>query len=338
MNPQLKIGLYVASLVGSLLFGGLFMRSWHRAEETSAVSRPPVPAKVTKKVADTNAPAAGNASATAKTKKESSSSTGGTNTAAVAGASTNEPVASSVATSTNEVAAADDASGEPPPEREAIPTRQGAGVSGRGFADLVTWGLLAVVAIVVLGILIAYDVSHFAAQRATKALFEDDPGEIPENLYEQVEKAYGAGDFLEAVRLLREYLKQNPRGAHAQIRIAEIYEKDLNNPLAAALEYEEVMRLPLGAERRGWTGIHLVNLYNRLEKPDQAVAMMQRIVAEFPETPAALKARERLEASGIEIQAPAPVPEARPTKGKGGGGGDSGEDAAGGLPRGFRKR
>ena len=34
---------------------------------------------------------------------------------------------------------------------------------------------------------------------------------------------------------MREYLKKNPREQHAALRIAEIYEKDLQNNLAAAL-------------------------------------------------------------------------------------------------------
>lgn len=336
MNPKLKIGAYVASLVGTLLFGSLFFRAWHRAEDASSTNGSmtrSAPAKSSK----ASKPAKGGAT-NALVVAASGSEGGATNLA-----STNRPAVPPTASGggTNEGTNAEEASAEPSPEKESIPTQQGSGVSGRGFADLVTWGLLAVVSVVVLGILVAYDVSHFVGQRAAKALFEDDPGEIPENLYEQVEKAYGAGDFLESVRLLREYAKENPRAAHAQIRIAEIYEKDLNNPLAAALEYEEVMLLPLGAERRGWTGIHLVNLYNRLEKPDQAIAMMQKIIAECPDTPAALKARERLESAGIEIQEP-PQQESASGKGKGGGGAGAasgGSDSgAGGLPPGFRPR
>ena len=56
---------------------------------------------------------------------------------------------------------------------------------------------------------------------------------------------------------MREYLLKNPREQHVSLRIAEIYEKDLANPLAAALEYEEVLKQKLPAERWGWAAIHL---------------------------------------------------------------------------------
>src|SRR2546429_1455339 len=48
---------------------------------------------------------------------------------------------------------------------------------------------------------------------------------------------FRSGNFLEAIQLMRDYLKQNPREQHVALRIAEIYEKDLQNFLAAALEY-----------------------------------------------------------------------------------------------------
>ena len=60
---------------------------------------------------------------------------------------------------------------------------------------------------------------------------------------------------------MRDYYNKNPREVHVALRIAEIYEKDLNNHLAAALEYEEVLKKKLPAERWGWAAIHLVNLY-----------------------------------------------------------------------------
>ena len=73
------------------------------------------------------------------------------------------------------------------------------------------------------------------------------------------------------------------------------YEKDLNNPLAAALEYEEVLKHKLSPERWGWAAIHLANIYSgKLGKPDQAVALLRRIEAECGDTPPAEKARQRL--------------------------------------------
>ena len=71
--------------------------------------------------------------------------------------------------------------------------------------------------------------------------------------------------------------------------------KDLENFLAAALEYEEVLRQKLPVERWGWAAIHLCNLYtSKLNQTDKAIALLQRIVTDYGETAAAEKARRRL--------------------------------------------
>ncbi len=94
--------------------------------------------------------------------------------------------------------------------------------------------------------------------------------------------------------MLRDYLKKNPRELHAALRIAEIYEKDLKNYLAAALEYEEVLKHKLPPERWGWAAIHLCNLYSKLNHQDKTLNLLHRIVNEYPKTAAAKKARTRL--------------------------------------------
>jgi TolA-binding protein len=297
MKPQVKLGLYAFLAIATLVFGILFGRSWRAANAPV----PPVAATPAAPTAATNG-------------VDESQAAEATNTVQAA----EETEATNVVASGN---------AELPPERESVPLQAAPAVTARGFARVLLWGLLGVGSLVGLGALIAHDVSQYAGQRATQALFDDAGEDMPESLYDQVEKAYGEGEFLDAIRLLREFLKENPRGVHAQIRIAEIYEKDLHNPLAAALEYEEVLKERLDLERKGWTAIHLVNLYNRLGKPDQAVALMQKIVVECPDTPAAAKARERLAASGIEPEAPSPP--AGPTPG--------GEPPSN-LPPGFRPK
>jgi TolA-binding protein len=268
MKPQVKIGLYVLTAVGTLLFGILFARAWR----------------------DTGP----------------------------AGPATTE---TADAASTNAEAE------EVTPETEEVPTQTGQAAFKPSYARALLWGMLALGSLIGLGALIAHDLTEYAGQRAEHALFDDEGDDMSETTYDQVEKAYGEGDFLEAIRLLREFLKENPRGVHAQIRIAEIYEKDLHNHLAAALEYEEVLKQRLDPDRKGWTAIHLVNLYNRLGKRDDAIALLQKVVVECPDTPAAAKARERLEAAGIE--APEPPPPANPP---------AGQSPSSNLPPGFRPK
>lgn len=56
--------------------------------------------------------------------------------------------------------------------------------------------------------------------------------------------------------------RQESSEQYAAIRIAEIYEKDLHNYVAASLELEEVLSKRLSREKWGWTAIHLANLYS----------------------------------------------------------------------------
>lgn len=301
MNASLKLASYVVTVIGTLVFGILFVQSWRHlnAPEPVAGAIKPVASK-----AGTNAVgAAGTTNATA------------TGTNKVEGAAVSAPA--EVTESPADSVAADR---EPALETSRVM------VSGRGWSRMLLWGFFGLIAVAGLGSLIAYDFTQYAGNRATDSLFDHDGEGIPESIDDLVEKAHGDGDFLEAIRLLRDHLAEHPKAIDAQIRIAELYEKDLNNPLAAALEYEEVLKLPMRPEKRGWTCIHLVNLYNRLEKPDPALAWLQRVVLECPGTPAAVKAQERLEAAGFEVpDAPPPEPSHR-------------DEPPSNLPPGFRPR
>jgi hypothetical protein len=158
------------------------------------------------------------------------------------------------------------------------------------------------VSVVVLGLFTARDVSGFVAQTTVDFVFNDEGQGVQNPEYEEADEVWKSGDYLEAIRMLREYYRKYPREVHAKLRVAEIYESNLANPLAAALEYEEVLKLRLPAERWGWAAIHLCNLYNKLNQPDKANALLNRINDEYGKTAAARKAREKL---GI----PEPLPE-----------------------------
>lgn len=164
-----------------------------------------------------------------------------------------------------------------------------------GEAGMGYYGAGLIFAIVLLGMLVAHDVSAFVANRAIKTLYDDDTPPTGDPEYEQAEQEWANGQHLEAIRLMREYLVKRPREQHVAIRIAEIYEKDLNNPLAAALEYEEILTHKLSPDRWGWAAIHLCNIYSsKLNQHDKAVALLRRIESEYGNTAAADKARKRL--------------------------------------------
>jgi len=162
-------------------------------------------------------------------------------------------------------------------------------------AAMMSYGAGLLAATVALGLMLASDFTRFFAGRVEKFLYDEDaPGEKdPE--YEEAERVWANGNHLEAVQLMREYLKAHPREQYVALRIAEIYEKDLGNPVAAALEYEEILKKNLTPERWGWTAVHLSNIYSgRLNKTAEAEALLRRIITEHPQTAAAKKARERL--------------------------------------------
>jgi tetratricopeptide (TPR) repeat protein len=115
------------------------------------------------------------------------------------------------------------------------------------------------------------------------------PAVVPEEVQE-ADRLLKERRPLEAVNLLREFLETHPREHLAQFRIAEIYADQLHNPLAAALEYEQLLTHKLDAERWGWTAVRLARLYRLTRDFDKAEALLQRVVQERPKTSAARKA------------------------------------------------
>lgn len=170
-------------------------------------------------------------------------------------------------------------------------------VEARPQASAKWFGYLAglLVVTLALGILAAYDISHLFAEKVHKFIFEEGDEVEKDPEYDEAERVWANGNHLEAIQLMRDFLKTNPHAQYAAIRIAEIYEKDLGNYLAAALEYEEILKKKLPPDRWGWAAIHLANIYSgKLNKPEKAEELLRRIVTEHPYTPAARKARERL--------------------------------------------
>jgi TolA-binding protein len=175
---------------------------------------------------------------------------------------------------------------------------------------LMAFGVAGFFALVGLAVLIGHDVSRFLATRVENFIFNDDLKGVRDPEYDEAESAWAKGDYLDSIQLMRDYYKRNPREVHVALRIAEIYESNLGNYLAAALEYEEVLKKQLPAERWGWAAIHLANLYSgKLNKVEAATQLLRRIADEYGQTAAAKKARERL---GIPEPLPPPEPEPEP--------------------------
>jgi TolA-binding protein len=285
MNPKFKLGAYAVLLVLAVWFGLAFRYYYEAATREPVVESSdttPAPAS----------PLSTNLEATNSdvTNTIASSTNVATNLTAQATNAAGEV--------TNTTPATTNIASAPPaakPPRKAIPTDSS---SAKGAMIEYLGGLI--LALIALGLLIASDVAHFVGSTATDYLYLDVGDAMRDPLYEQAEAAWANGTYLDAIQLLRDYLKRNPRELHAALRIGEIYEKDLKNYLAAALEYEEVLKHKLPSERWGWAAIHLCNLYSKLNHHDKTLDLLHRIVNEYPKTAAAKKARVRLGIQELE--------------------------------------
>jgi TolA-binding protein len=268
MSRKLKLILYAVCLVGVFVLGPLTLRAYREATKAS----------------EHRVQRLERAAVNENTNAVESTNTTDTNVVAAAVPDTNTTTTATNATDTNAVVATakDDA------------TEAMAGSSSRGLSRMVTYGLGLLLFFIGLAVLIAYDVTQYLGQKAQQVLFNDE-GAPKSAEYEQAEELAKDGKYLEAIQAMRDYLKDNPREQYVALRIAEIYEENLFNHLAAALEYEEVLTKQLPAERWGWAAIHLSNLYSgKLNQPDKAIVLLRRIDTEYGQTSAAKKARDRL--------------------------------------------
>jgi TolA-binding protein len=224
-----------------------------------------------------------------------------TNAAAAAGTAATNGLASAA---TNPVVSAGgtNIAGTSSPAAKGAPAAK-----GKGFPWLAGF----VASLIGLAGLLAWEVSRWFSRRTGDLLLSENAPATTDAEYEAAEAEWANGNHLEAVRQMREYLDKNPSEQYAAIRIAEIYEKDLHNYVAATLELEEVLTKRLSREKWGWTAIHLANLYSgKMSQPEKAIALLERIIRDYPETGAAKKARSRLgiaEDAAPSTAAPAPI-------------------------------
>lgn len=276
MNPKVKLGLYAALIIGAVVFGAMFYSTYKSVNKSAnATNFPPtevIPAitNATNAVTtNTNLPTATNSIAETNTATETN---------------TNSGVATNLIASNIVV--------EPTIQTHGGVTTSREPTEGRG--TMITYFAAFLGIAILLGLLIARDISEYVGSRSVEFMFNDEGTAQRDPEYEEAEQVWANGQHLDAIRMMREYLIKNPREQYVALRIAEIYEKDLKNNLAAILEYEEILKNKLPPQRWGWAAIHLCNLYSKLHKTDEAVALLHRIVNEYGETPAAEKARKRL--------------------------------------------
>jgi len=140
-----------------------------------------------------------------------------------------------------------------------------------------------------------FDGKRYFSGRMEEWMVEGSAPTEPVPELEQAQKVRASGDPLEAIRLLREYLQANPYALHVMSRIAEIYRYDLNNDLAAALEYEEMLKHKLPDDQWAWAALHLAKLYGKLNELEKSVALLERLDDKYGHTIAGRRAKKALE-------------------------------------------
>jgi len=297
MNLKVRLGLYAVLVVMTAWFGHTFYANY---EANAGGDSTPVkiirkahkkekPAKKPTTLVSTNGPASDTNAAAVDTNALAATTNAteqATNAAETAVASANTPAPAS-GSDTNQASATSGGSDQ-------TPTSMNDMVTGKGQGTTVVYLALFVVSALGLGIMIAHDVTHLIGGKAGDYLYDNVADKARDPEYEKAEQVWVDGKHLEAIQMLRDYYKRNPKQVHAALRIAEIYEKDLGNHLAAALEYEEVLKHKLPGDRWSRAAVHLCNLYSRIGQQDKMTALLERIAKEHPNTVAAKKARQRL--------------------------------------------
>jgi len=160
---------------------------------------------------------------------------------------------------------------------------------------LTTYLALLIISVAGLALLCFFDGKRYFRGRVEEWMVEGSAPTEPVPELEQAQKVRTSGDPLEAIRLLREYLQANPYALHVMSRIAEIYRYDLNNDLAAALEYEEMLKHKLPDDQWAWAALHLAKLYGKLNELEKSVALLERLDDEYSHTIAGKRAQKALE-------------------------------------------
>ncbi len=178
---------------------------------------------------------------------------------------------------------------------------------GRNYLRLLGYTVGFAAAFTVLGFVAAQDFGYLLRFRMGKEVSYVSAKSERKGQYERAEYLILKGDHREAVRLLQGLVAKQPDNVHMNLRIAEVYDKELQDFPNAALHYERVLKLELPAEQWGWLAIRLSNIYSgKLNQPQAALALIRRIAAEHPETQAggkALKRLARLNEAGLGAEA-----------------------------------
>lgn len=178
---------------------------------------------------------------------------------------------------------------------------------GRNYLGMLGHTVGFAVAMVVLGFVAAQDFGYLLKFRMGKEISYVDARSERNSSYERAEQIALKGQPREAIRALEAIVAKHPNHIHSILRIAELYDKELQDFQNAALHYEELLKQKIPDEQWGWIAIRLANIYSgKLNQPETAIALISRLAAEHPGTQAGAKALKRMgmiAKAGIDVDA-----------------------------------
>jgi hypothetical protein len=169
---------------------------------------------------------------------------------------------------------------------------QGAGPSKPLKITYLSLMLVSLIGLVIVGV---FDLKKLFSSRMERWRIEGATSTDPAPELEEAQRLRVSGEPLDAIRLLREYLLAHPYELQVMSRIAEIYRYDLKNDLAAALEYEELLKRKVPDDQWSWAALHLAKLYGRLNEFEKSVGLLERLDSQYAHTIAGRRARKALQ-------------------------------------------
>jgi TolA-binding protein len=117
----------------------------------------------------------------------------------------------------------------------------------------------------------------------------------PTPIYSIAESKRGHGQYDEAIRLIRAELEKFPGDFVGMMLLATIQAENLNDIQAAQATIEQLLAVPKRTPQAIASALHaLADWQLRLPDPDAARAALQRIIDQFPDTPLAQIAMQRI--------------------------------------------
>lgn len=166
----------------------------------------------------------------------------------------------------------------------------------RHYVRLIGNGVVFAILFVITGFSFAHQAGDFLRFDLGKKIDYVDEVTSDAELYEKAEYQILKGKHVAGIELLRTVLANDPNHFEAQLRIAEVYDKNLENYEVAATEYVAALKHEFHPERWSWAAVRLCNIYSgKLGDSNSAIRVMRQLVDKHPLSGGAAKVKKRLD-------------------------------------------